>query len=101
MKNHNGSIARCLKCNVIQVYFGNFIMTMNDASFMKIYNLISNTRLQNLGELEARDQKIITINTQAEGLYLALSLVDVNNFCDLLQEAKFLMEVEKIAYKPL
>lgn len=97
VKNETGSIAKCNKCGSIQIQYGNFIMTMKDESFDNVVKMINRMSLKYTKQM-VNDDRVIAINTQAEGLFLALNVNELNDFASLLQEAKFIMDVEVMSF---
>lgn len=97
IENEKGYVAKCSHSEVLQILYGNILMSVNKNNFFKVAEIIqkSKKRHEHLTNLK---QKVVVMNTQASGLYISMDIAELNQFHDMLEQTKFLMEVENITF---
>lgn len=84
--NNSGYVVRCKECENIQVGFGNIMLTVNENEFGSFRNWLKKVR-----DEQSPDQKetvrCVVIPTPCEGVKLLLSLRELREFDNMLEEA--------------
>ncbi len=97
IENNNGYIAKCCHSDTIQILYGNILLAVNKNNFLKIINIVDNSKKQHQ-HITDLNQRIVVMNTQANGLYITMNIEELNEFSDMLNETKFLIDVEDISF---
>jgi hypothetical protein len=94
--NENGYVVKCHQCSHIQTAFGNIAVCHTEEEFHSFKSSISDFCSQNKIRLSCPNFKNITIATPAANVKLLVNAKEIMQLNDLLQEADFALQIEKL-----
>lgn len=94
--NETGYVVRCHQCSHIQIAFGNFTVCHTEEEFQSFKSNVSHFCNQNESHWGCPDFKHITIATPADNVKLLVNAKEILQLNDLLQQAAFALEIEKL-----
>lgn len=93
--NRHGYIVRCKSCSHFQIAFGNIAVTADEQEFEcltnSVYNFCEKNNIQSCPHF-----RNISIKTPASNVMLLFNNEEIKQFKELLQEAQFALEIEKL-----
>ncbi|MFC0774172.1 DUF6686 family protein [Terrimonas alba] len=81
-----GYVVRCYECEHIQIGFGNLMLTINTNAFNSFRNLLKRIMHEH-SAIEKETIRCIAVPTPCEGIKLLLSLRELKEFDNMLEEA--------------
>lgn len=96
--NEYGYVAKCEKCNHIQIAFGNIVMTQEEKEFHEFKKFISHRykSRQTENEIVCPQHKSIYLQIPNSNIKFLFNKNELEKLNELLEQSSILLEVEKI-----
>lgn len=82
-----GYITQCRSCKQYQVAFGTVLLTMTEERFPRFINMVHSVYARQNPSQHTFATKNITIPLPAEGSYLLFSMSELDDLCQMLEQA--------------
>lgn len=98
--NEFGYVAKCKKCNHIQLAFGTVAMIQEEEEFYQFKKYVSKHLTANYSEYETicPNQKSIYLQTPLNNIRFSFSKNELKQLNELLDQSNLMLEIEKIFY---